>query len=703
MINSNLNSPLWSPSVSFCFITNGKKPEKLSFALESVRCLEIQNYEIIISGKCPKELATNNVTVISLPTEADNGQLGALRNAACQVAKGEVIVVSDDDMIFLEDFYTGIQKFGPNFSVAGCRVLNTDGSRYWDYAVINAPSGHHLIPYDEQSDYTYITGGLLIMRPNFFQRIQWNADRGFYKEEDVDFSKRIREGGIKLDFNRFSSAIHNDSSYYRIENRVEVRKLPARWESLQPGVFVQGAYRKIRDFFIGAREFKFLFRDIISDKTLRLSLSSFPLRDSYEQFPNIIEFYADGKEIGKAELGLDTFDLSIRVAPGQKEIALAIQSAAIPGAFGFSDPGFYGAIVRDLKIEGAEKESFEHSVAPKIEKSSRIRIIAPVFDSTELGLAIRESLLRSLNAHQKFTIESTRSDPIVTAKNESELRSLISKFEPKLEMEERAVVFHDGTFELSGNFYAPMEDRWSNVLFVGAASTIDEFIVKSIAENKIKLGVPSLECANRLIESGLSFEAMSLFPLLPNISLLELRLSTLDEYSKSVFVNLNWGGEKELIELIQSLLNADTKTICYCFWVKNSEREVFLRNYLLEKGLTSRSFSIVSGSFSDKNLSTLLSGRDVALCWNAEDPYGYFVRRIIACGVPVIGNRIGARVEISSGFVAVSTVDEIPAQIENVFRTWSAFHQETLKYREELQTMPSLEELVVATLDDFWK
>jgi len=249
MTNSSTMSD-WKPSLSFCFITNGAKPEKLQLALQSVRALGIPNYEIIISGKPPKNFAAPDTKFVELPSAADNGQLGAMRNAACRIANYEILVVADDDILFQEDFYEGICAYGPNFDVASCRILNTDGSRYWDYAVINSPTGHHLIPYSQKSPHTHITGGLVIMHQHFFKAIEWNEERGFYKEEDVEFSKRIRDAGYNISFNTFSSVIHNDDSYYRIEDRVEVRKIPACWQEISPAVYAQGIFSKIRDFFL---------------------------------------------------------------------------------------------------------------------------------------------------------------------------------------------------------------------------------------------------------------------------------------------------------------------------------------------------------------------------------------------------------------------------------------------------------------------
>ncbi|MDD2944029.1 MAG: glycosyltransferase, partial [bacterium] len=93
------------------------------------------------------------------------------------------------------------------------------GSRYWDWA-IQSEIEQRLISYQESSHQQYITGGFCIMKSSVFERVQWCEKRGFYQQEDIDFSRRLKAAGYKFKFNPHSSVTHNDEKYYQSDNKV---------------------------------------------------------------------------------------------------------------------------------------------------------------------------------------------------------------------------------------------------------------------------------------------------------------------------------------------------------------------------------------------------------------------------------------------------------------------------------------------------
>jgi len=690
---------LWSPFVSFCFITNGAKPEKLRLALESVRALNIPKYEIILSGRPPIEFAAKDVKFVELPDAADNGQLGAMRNAACRIATGDLFVVSDDDMLFQADFYQGLCAFGPDFDVAGCRVLNTDGSRFWDYAVVNSPTGHHLIPYSQKSDFVYITGGLAIVRPHLFAAVQWDSERGFYRDEDVDFTKRVRDAGFRIGFNQQSSVIHNDDLYFRLDNRVELRSLPARWKKLVPGVFVQGAYRLVSDYFFTGRVFKIAFAEQTALKQLSFSLVPLASIGNCRNKKNSAKVEIDGIQIGEAQLETDIVNVSLTIEPGTKLVTVTIGEPEIPAIWGAGDSGYFGVFVRGFKIEGLPPGA-DAFTAPENVRTSRDRIIAPILDDSEISLALRESILNVEKSGERFSFELARSSAAVTFGSQEELYQKIKKFDPGLEIERHAFFFHDGAFEVSSNFFRPHIDRWHRGTFLGPAAIVDEDILGDAAQGRFRIGVPSIEDAESLFERGLTTEQVLLVPLYPDPAQIKVRAASRNQSWSKIFVNMRWGGAKDISKIISSLPKEFNGPVIYRFWVGSPFLEEEVRRALQQQGFDLERVAILSGAMPDEYLDLVIGESDLAVCWSAHDPYGYFVRRLIATGIPVLGNRIGARREIEYGFSEVSRVEDLKGLIEQVLAAWELYHADALQLRKELEQMPRLGDFLRAISED---
>jgi len=223
---------------SFLIITNGKRPAKLAREIDSIRALGIPQCEILVGGEPPSELPEGIGTVLAIDA-ARNGRLGEMRNALTAAAKYDHLVVVDDDFIFHSDFYSGLQRFGDDWEVLSVRILNPDGTRFWDWATHGGPKGHALLDYDETDEHVYITGGLILLKADVADRVKWDDGRGFYQGEDVDFSSRLRSAGIRPVFNRHSTTTHDDGKYTMVVNptgRQMVRRnlevgLPVRWSA----------------------------------------------------------------------------------------------------------------------------------------------------------------------------------------------------------------------------------------------------------------------------------------------------------------------------------------------------------------------------------------------------------------------------------------------------------------------------------------
>jgi len=214
------------PGYSFCIITGGTRPEKVQRQIESIHALGLDTYEIWVGGDVSQ--VPDSVRKVDLTAAAQSGRLGKMRNALGRLAVYDHLVVSDDDMVFDPGFGAGLKRFGEGYDFMAVKILNPDGSRFWDWSTTGGIKGSVLLDYWESDPHTYVTGGICVLKTGVLDRVQWDDLRGFYQREDVDFSTRARAAGFEVRYNAFCSVVHDDDRYsrvgrvvYRIENLLQ--------------------------------------------------------------------------------------------------------------------------------------------------------------------------------------------------------------------------------------------------------------------------------------------------------------------------------------------------------------------------------------------------------------------------------------------------------------------------------------------------
>lgn len=210
---------------SFCIVTDGRRPGKLRRQIRSIRRLRLPRHEILVAGAPPRSL--RNVVCIPMPAAAAEGRLGAMRTALVERARFERLVVCDDDILFDRGFCDAIERHRGGFDGLAVRVLNPDGSRYWDRCTIGGARGHRLLRDDEAPDPgVYLSGAIAVLRRDAARRVGWDATLGFYENEDVDFSRRFVAAGYSIGFCAEATVVHDDVRYrqsdlvvYRFDGR----------------------------------------------------------------------------------------------------------------------------------------------------------------------------------------------------------------------------------------------------------------------------------------------------------------------------------------------------------------------------------------------------------------------------------------------------------------------------------------------------
>ncbi len=231
---------------SFCLITDGRRPQQLAEEIATIRALQLPAYEIIVSGHVP--FAIDDVRVIDSAEHALAGQLGAMRNRACAAARYDHLIVADDDMRFHPDFANGLRHLvthAADIDVLCVRLLNPDGTRYWDWATSGGPRGHTLLDYDDTDSFVYVTGGLAVMKAIVHAAVQWDGERGFYAGEDLDWSARVRDAGFRIGVCADATVTHDDARYTQQGHTIRFQQDLTLFDRLVPEVAVAGFFRPL--------------------------------------------------------------------------------------------------------------------------------------------------------------------------------------------------------------------------------------------------------------------------------------------------------------------------------------------------------------------------------------------------------------------------------------------------------------------------
>jgi len=329
--------PVPEPFLSFCIITDGRRPEVLRRELASIRSLTGVRTECIVAGRVPPDLG-EDVHVIEAPDLADAGRLGAMRNLAVRHAVAPICVVCDDDMTFHPDFADGVATMQGDFDVLCVRLLNPDGTRFWDWATIGGPTGHRLLEYSETDPWVYVTGGLAILKRDVAVQVPWHETLGFYQQEDVEWSRRVQQAGYRIRFTPAATVTHQDDRYTQVGAVMRFRQDLARPERLTVGVSGTGVYRHgIETAKWLAPEAEVRVAPDSQDRVLRLLL--IPMDAQIPDAPRLLKVAVDGMPAGTVHLTSDpVVELEFDIPTQGAVIQLRSDGAVSGSIFGAEDP-----------------------------------------------------------------------------------------------------------------------------------------------------------------------------------------------------------------------------------------------------------------------------------------------------------------------------------------------------------------------------
>ena len=224
------------PGLSFCIITAGKRNEKLKLLIESIHLQDMPSCEIIVAGAV-EDLGVSGIEYVPMPHAANGGRTSMMRNAAAENSVYDNLVFCDDDIVLAPNWSSALRVAIQDYDLLTPTILNLDGTRHWDKASIDQRT-QKTLNFNESSPHIYLTSGILVVRAAVWQALKWNERLGFYEAEDVDFSRRAQQMGLRLGFCREAIAIHNDARYTQV-GRVVLKRTEAGAEAFLDGSLEQ--------------------------------------------------------------------------------------------------------------------------------------------------------------------------------------------------------------------------------------------------------------------------------------------------------------------------------------------------------------------------------------------------------------------------------------------------------------------------------
>jgi hypothetical protein len=185
---------------TFGIITSQKDAlNSLSSIIDSIKNLNIPNYEIIIIGG-DEDYKSQNISIYSFEENPNGWWITKKKNLITKYAKYSNIVYLHDYIIFDKDWYKNFLNFGDNFNICMTQILNPDDTRFRDWCLwaesatkIGIPYPKYLVPYNFKylSKVMYISGTYWIAKKQVMEEFPLNENLFWGQGEDVEWSKNV--------------------------------------------------------------------------------------------------------------------------------------------------------------------------------------------------------------------------------------------------------------------------------------------------------------------------------------------------------------------------------------------------------------------------------------------------------------------------------------------------------------------------------
>lgn len=186
-------------------LTLGDRVDELNNLIATARRYATLPIEFVVVA--PREIdflqGQENLRQIQFDQRDDFGWITRKKNLICEAANHSDIVVCHDRFEFTELFFRTFQTWGHSYGIAAPRLVLPDGRRALDWAVVRGENQTWcqggLLSYRDYSRFSYVPGGVTMIRKSFWRAFPWSEDLYWNEHEDVELCRRIQRVGARID------------------------------------------------------------------------------------------------------------------------------------------------------------------------------------------------------------------------------------------------------------------------------------------------------------------------------------------------------------------------------------------------------------------------------------------------------------------------------------------------------------------------
>lgn len=187
-------------------LTLGDRMEELGRLIETAREHCNLPYEIVLIA--PKSIdpyaGDQDMRQIQFSERDDLGWITKKKNLICADAAYSDIVVCHDRFEFTKSFFDAFSSWGASYGIAAVRLQLPDGKRALDWGVVQGENHTWcqggLLSYRDYSRFSYVPGGVTLIRKSFWEQFPWCEDLYWNEHEDVELCRRIQRTGARISF-----------------------------------------------------------------------------------------------------------------------------------------------------------------------------------------------------------------------------------------------------------------------------------------------------------------------------------------------------------------------------------------------------------------------------------------------------------------------------------------------------------------------
>jgi glycosyltransferase involved in cell wall biosynthesis len=412
--------------VSFCIITGRRTYSDIEKVVESIQRLNYPYFEIIVIGNIPSLI--QGCITLSNRKAVEQGWFGSLRNQGAAAAKFTTLVFLNDDITLDASFgsilfeYLLTPEQNNNWFVAQPRILNPDGTRYWDWATYGGPRGHCLLAYSHKDPETYLQSSAYIIKRSVATSILWPEEASsVFPLDEVEYTRALRAAGFSITCVPSLTTHHLDPNFVQIDDYP--RKIYERFklESLGDGLFGRGFYPPEIN---GARLLEEKSEIIISKDLLNTSgVISFILQshaqDLYDEWPLTIKLLNGDSEVATVTFkrGGERHHVYLPIAASKNDLTLSlVANSTIVSKLSVNhrDDKVFSVFLGELTYEQKSNlfslvEPISAKITPSYTRTPRREecvVISPHLSSLAIGCYSRRLLANLAESGLKIEVDT---------------------------------------------------------------------------------------------------------------------------------------------------------------------------------------------------------------------------------------------------------------------------------------------------------